>query len=181
MDLPKWCQTLSESLTCIGSDDVLNCRDPEHPLPFEDIYLPFVQDFCQRLRTTTNVDGVLVPQAQQDLARGLLETLARTASDALYAEFFVYLHSGFAPIMPFAYQESDALYRRFVAGMKSGDLVLFYWRYPVLARTLATLTDLAVEATGEFLGRLTTNLPQICETWRCTDPGGSGCSTSGAR
>ena len=169
--LPTWCQTLSESLNCTGSDDMLTGRDPEHPLPFEDIYLPFVQVFWQRVQTVSEVDLVLAFQAQQDLSRGLLETLARAASDALHAEFLIYQLSGFAPLVPFAYQESDALYRRFVAEMKSGGLVSFYSRFPVLARILATLTDLAVEAISEFLDRLTTDLPQICETWRCAEPG----------
>ena len=102
-----------------------------------------------------------------------MEVLARTASDALYAEFLTYQLSGFAPLVPFAYRESDALYRRFVAEMKSDGLALLYSRYPVLARILATLTDLAVEATSEFLDRLTTDLPHICQTWRCAEPGRS--------
>ena len=170
-DLPRWCRTLSESLNYFGSDGVLTGCDPEHPLPFEDIHLPFVQVFRERLQTISKADLILAPQAQQDLSRGLLEVLARVALDALYAEFFAYQYSGFAPIVPFAYRESDALYRRFVAEMKSGGLVSFYCRYPVLARLLATLTDTAVEATGEFLGRLAADLPLICETWRCTEPG----------
>ena len=171
VDLPRWCQTLSESLTCIGSDDVLTCCDPEHPLPFEDLHLPFVQVFWQRVQTASKVDLVLAPQAQQSLSRGLLEVLARVASDQLYAEFYSYHLSDLTPLAPFVYREPDAVYRRFVAEMKSGGLVSFYWRYPVLARVLATLTDLAVEATSEFLGRLTTDLPGICETWNCTELG----------
>jgi type 2 lantibiotic biosynthesis protein LanM len=166
--LPTWCQTLSESLNWADSDDVLTGRDPKHPLPFEDLYLPFVQVFRQRVRTATKVDLVLAPQAQQDLSRGLLEVLVRTASDALCAEFLTYQFSGFAPLIPFAYRESDALYRRFVAEMKAGGLASFCQRFPVLARVLATLTDLAVEATIEFLNRLMIDLPDICQRWSCT-------------
>ena len=169
--LPRWCQTLSESLNCAGSDDVLTGRDPEHPLPFEDLYLPFVQVFRRRVRAASKVDLVLAPQAQQDLSRGLLEVLVRTASDALYAEFLTYRLNGFAPLVPFAYRESDALYRRFVAEMKSDGLALLYWRFPVLARILATLTDLAAEATSEFLDRLTINLPDICQALSCAELG----------
>ena len=95
--LPTWCQTLSESLNCTGSDDMLTGRDPEHPLPFEDIYLPFVQVFWQRVQTVSEVDLVLAFQAQQDLSRGLLETLARAASDVLYAEFLIYQLQRFCP------------------------------------------------------------------------------------
>jgi lantibiotic modifying enzyme len=169
-DLPRWCQTLSESLTCIGSDGVLNCLDPEHPLPFEDLLLPFVQVFWQRVQTIPEVDRTLAPQAQQDLSRGLLELLARIVSDEFYVEFCSYRLSDLTPLAPFVYQEPDAVYRRFVVKMRSGGLVLFYQRFPVLARILATLTDLAVEATSEFVGRLATDLPQICATWNCPEP-----------
>jgi lantibiotic modifying enzyme len=169
--LPTWCQTLSESLNSAGSDDLLTGHDPEHPIPFEEIYHPFVQVFQQRVQTAPEVDRILAPQAQQDLSRGLLELLARIASDEFYAEFYSYCLSDLNPLASFVYRESDAAYRRFLATLKSGGLVRFYQRFPVLARILATLTDLAVEATSEFVGRLAADLPRICETWNCPEPG----------
>ena len=63
------------------------------------------------------------------------------------------------------------MYHRFVAEMKSGGLVLFYQRFPVLARMLAVLTDLVIEATSEFLDRLATDLPEICKMWGCRQLG----------
>jgi type 2 lantibiotic biosynthesis protein LanM len=75
------------------------------------------------------------------------------------------------PMAPFVYRRTDAMYRRFVAEMKSGGLALFYQRFPVLARMLAMLTDLVIEATSEFLDRLATDLPEICKMWGCRQLG----------
>jgi type 2 lantibiotic biosynthesis protein LanM len=169
--LPVWCRTLSESLSHTNFEDATAGRDPEHPLPFEEIYLPFVRIFGHRMQTISKVGLVLAPQAQNDLSRSLLVAVTRIASDALYAEFYSFRLNGLTPLAPFVYRRTDAMYRRFVAEMKSGGLALFYQRFPVLARMLAMLTDLVIEATSEFLDRLATDLPKICKMWGCRQLG----------
>jgi lantibiotic modifying enzyme len=45
--------------------------------------------------------------------------------------------------------------------MAEGGLLRLFLAYPVLARQLATIAHLWVEATGEFLGRLEADRPEL--------------------
>src|SRR5437588_10763499 len=89
----------------------------------------------------------------------LLQTLTSYAAQALYLEFSIELNRAQSPLerLLAAAQENDQrqLYQEFVERMLQGGLVNFFREYAVLARLLATITDLWVEATVEFLQRLT--------------------------
>ena len=70
------------------------------------------------------------------------------ARDAFHVEFCRYRLTGFAPLAPFVWGESDALYSRFVTHMRTGGLAALFEAYPVLGRRLAELTDLHAASGG---------------------------------
>ena len=169
--LPAWAETLREALFEANYADPLGACDSQSPLLFEALHLPFVNIFHRRLLAAIpDINALLTPRAQADLARGLLYVLAQMACEALYVEFSRYRIGGFAPLLAFISREPDALYRRFVAAMQEDGLRTFYASYPVLGRIQAVLTDLAFETAAEFLRRLKADLPEICHRWRIAAP-----------
>ena len=169
--LPGWAATLQEALFEADYGDPLGACTARSPLPFETLHLPFVNIYRRRLLAAIpDIDALLAPVAQADLARGLLYVLAQMACEALYGEFQGYRLDGFAPLLSRISHEPDAVYRRFVVAMQAGRLRTFYTAYPVLARIQAVVTDLAVETAVEFLRRLRADLPEIRRHWRLAAP-----------
>jgi type 2 lantibiotic biosynthesis protein LanM len=170
--LPGWAATLEQALFTPRYDPLPDVCDPVRPIPFEVLLLPFVDVYLRRVRAGSPWGrGRLTPAAEVGLARHLLAALSSAARDALYAEFCSDRLAGFAPLAPFVYPDPDALYRRFVHRMQAGGLIELYEAHPVLARRLATQTDLYAAAVGEFLRRLEADLPEICRLWEIADPG----------
>ena len=170
--LPAWCKTLGEVVLGGSYAALAGVCDPERPLPFETLFLPFVHLSLRRIHEAAGTTyAQLVPGAQADLARSLLETLAVAAKDALYLEFVGYRMSAFAPLAPFICREPDALYSQFIAHMQASRLIAFYEKYPALARLLAVLTDLSTETAIEFLCRLKADLLEIGRLWGIEQPG----------
>ena len=170
--LPDWTATLGEALFNACYAALPGVCDPGHPIPFESVLLPFVHIYLQRVHTEAPAPcQLLSPAAEHLMARHLLEALSAAARDALFAEFCRYRLADFAPLARFISSEPDALYRRFVDHMRSGGLAALCQVYPVLARRLATQTDLFAAAVGEFLRRLAADLPAICVLWEIEDPG----------
>ena len=136
--LPVWAATLGEALFTPCYDMPPGVCDAEHPIPFEDLLLPFLHIYLRRLVDEASAGyGCLLPAAQRSLARSLLGALSALTRDALYAEFCHYRLVHFAPLAPFVWAEPDALYRRFVGHMQSGGLLAFFELHPVLGRRLA--------------------------------------------
>ena len=170
--LPVWAATLGEALFAPCYDALPGVCDPEHPLPFETLLLPFLHIYLRRVQVAASAGcGCLTPAAQYALARRLLVTLAALVRDALYAEFCRYRLADFAPLAPFVWGEPDVLYRRFVSQMQAGGLLEVIEAYPVLGRRLAEQAGLYGEAVGEFLRRLVADLPEIRRLWELADFG----------
>ena len=167
--LPSWADTLGEAVFEAGYDGLQDVCDPEHPIPFEALLLPFVHIFLHRVRAGSS--QCLTLAAEHRLARTLLASLAAAARDALYVEFCRYRLAEFAPLAPFVYPEPDALYQRFVSQMQAGGLVALYEARPMLARWLAMQTDLFAAAVAEFAQRLEADLPALRQLWDSADPG----------
>jgi type 2 lantibiotic biosynthesis protein LanM len=91
--------------------------------------------------------------------------LVEAAAQTFYVEFQVSRKTGMGPLASLLTQESNTLYRGFVRRMQTGGLVAFFQKYPVLARQLATLTQLWTEAHVEFLQRLAADLPEIAQVF----------------
>ena len=178
MPLPAWADTLGEVLSLVaslhvdamgtnqegeGSFPFLDARDP---VPFEELLVPFVLLARQRCTTQSgDTYDLLADVAHVALQRSLLQTLTSYAVQALYLEFSIACHHAQSPLerLLAAAQEDDQrkLYQEFVEEMLQGGLVNFFHEYAVLARLLATITDLWVEATVEFLQRLAADWSEI--------------------
>ena len=170
--LPAWTETLREMVDIaavmrVGEagmhrDGVppIPFLDTKEPFPFEEILVPFVllaQNRCTVKES--NASDLLSEWAHAALFRGLLRTLTSYASQTLYLEFSIErtkaqsaLHRLFAELQTGDVEQT--FYQQFVGRMLQDGLVNFFREYSVLARLLATITDLWVEATLEFLQRL---------------------------
>ena len=169
--LPAWADTLSEAVSLAASLPVdeagasqadagrLPFLAAKEPFPFEELLVPFVLLAQRRcVAQTGNAYHLLCDEAHVALQRSLLQTLTAHAAQALYLEFSIECNRVQSPLerLLAAAQANDQrqLYQEFVEQMLQGGLVTFFREYTVLARLLATITDLWVEATVEFLQRL---------------------------
>lgn len=158
-DLPAWAETLRAILTAPAAttNPVL---DPAAPLPFEEILLPFVNHARQHVQAANRLEDRLTLAAQTALERHLLQTLTAIAARPLFLEFCVFRSA----------QPADS-YRAFVHQMAGAGLTTFFREYSALARLLCLRTELWIEAVIEFLTRLATDWPDLCQTFGLnTDP-----------
>ncbi len=177
---PSWVDTLNEVLNLaaamplpgdVAEDSTTGeCRllflDPRRPFPFEEILAPFVIVARERcLARARAAYHLLENGAHVTLQRSLLQTLTSSAALALHLEFSIEharSHSPLERLLAQVQNKDDRTdYWQFVARMYQGGLATFFREYTVLARLLATITDLWVETTVEFLQRLFSDWPQI--------------------
>jgi type 2 lantibiotic biosynthesis protein LanM len=162
--LPAWIVTFQRVLDSIGKPVPLEVCRPASPVPFEDVLLPFVSVFFDRLSQRDPVRTRLSEPALVRLGQVLLEQLSRQASQTLFLEFDLYRTQAQCSIEQFlagANAASDSyLYQGFVAEIDRDPLRLWV-RYPVLARVLCAITDLWCEAQCELVDRLVHDLPFI--------------------
>ena len=170
--LPAWAETLAAalSLTLNASEDAPESLaspgllDADDPVPFEDLLVPFVLVFHERMATCPGYD-VLAEEAWITQARLLLSALSSWAAQPLHLEFQMFRTRGMGPLAQLlstaAEKPADTLYRQFVQGMRAGGLVTFFQKYAVLARILSTLTHFLAETTVEFLQRLAADRQEI--------------------
>ncbi len=161
--LPSWIETLEALITSSqnSSTELLESRDlpldGEHPLPFEDFYLPFILVARNQLQCQLSFDyGELLSQeAYGDLERSLLQQLANLGTEVLLLEFNrvkqQYPPSEQADI---GIGANKHLYTSFLQNLQRDGGLEFFASYPVLARLIATAIDLWVESNAEFITRL---------------------------
>lgn len=176
--LPGWADTVAEIMaTATGFDAAtLTCSpcEAEAPLPFEEILLPVVACARRRLaRRDTGAPGAsaagayrgLAEDAARALERGLLNQLWPLFVEALHFEFLGQRHFGRSLLRaigaPVAGSASRERYRAFVDATLADGLGGLFRQYPVLARHAATLVELWVAASAEFLDRLATDRQPI--------------------
>ncbi len=176
LPLPRWADTLNEAVrqavylpveeAGASQADGLSFLDAKEPFPFEEVLAPFV--LLARRRCVAQAGEayhLLCEQAHVSLQRSLLQTLTSYAGQALYLEFSIERTIAQSPLerlLELARENDDRTrYQQFVERMRQGGVVAFFQEYTVLARLLATITDLWVEATVEFLQRLATDRPEM--------------------
>lgn len=138
--------------------------DPDQPLPFEEVLLPFVLVARQRLAGA--YDGDLVSNsAQQALERQLLRELSDDAAEALYLELSLRLAGEGALYARFIARAPGAVERRvyteMVEQLRGDELASVFDKYPVLARLLGTTMLLSTGAQAEMLERLRADRPAL--------------------
>jgi type 2 lantibiotic biosynthesis protein LanM len=141
--LPAWTATFREvSALAAGARSVdASWRDPERPIPFEEILAPWVAAARRRCG-----GAELAPEAWRDLERWLATRLSALAAEALGAAFDRF--RGGRPDS-FAVRLAEAgvgretrLHVAFVDNLLSDGLTAWAAEFPALARLLATVTDL---------------------------------------
>lgn len=169
---PPWAETLQAVLNRNNSA-AGRCLDPQQPLPFQEILLPFVAVARQQLMARAgDACALLAETAQVSLERWLLKQLADLSAPALHLEFSLFmtarqsslerlLTASPPPAGTKGAAPAKQYYHAFVAHMNGGQLYTFFHEYSALARLLATLTGHWVAAATEFLHRLESDLPEI--------------------
>lgn len=163
--LPSWARLLEEAVR--ASPQAEWRGDPASPLPFEDVLAGFVVAARGRLedRTTAAARARLTADASAALERDLARSLSRYASPALMLELTVTRAAATSALERALVDASEEpgreVYEAFARDMKRGGLAAFFLEYAVLARQLATITELWIEATAELLSRLDADWPEL--------------------
>lgn len=179
---PQWAMTLEEVLEhastlskvadyqMLASRSQVRCFQADDPFPFEELFIPFLQVARQHLTSQAGrAYHLLHEQAHDALERSLLQSLASYAAQALHLEFSIKRSQELSPLTRLMLEVQETterdLYGEFIEQMLQGELLPFFHRYPVLARLLAIVTDLWVEANVEFLQRLESDWALLEQTW----------------
>lgn len=169
--LPGWAATLGvvlETAAQTRPEEALpRYFDPELPIPFQEILIPFIEVARRKLETRLGESyHLLADQAHASLERYLLLTLSRLSCQALMTDFKVFcatrqISTLFFNPPPVEGNFSCKLYLRFVKGMLEGNLLTFFREYSVLGRLMATALDQWLASVGEFGERLAADWPEI--------------------
>lgn len=172
-DLPGWANTLKAGLEALGKDIQADNKflDSEKPLPFEDVFLSFVNIAREQLKTQAGYSYTLLSvDAHTNLERYLLNSLVDLCTQTMVLEFQIFLTYEKPTLNRFLAQldglHSKAYYNKFVNKMQSGGLLEFFQKYSVLGRLVGTITDFWVTNTCEFLQRLQLDWSGIHKTFK---------------
>jgi type 2 lantibiotic biosynthesis protein LanM len=164
--LPVWTETLRAALETdweIARTEASGCLDPEKPIPFEEVYLPFI--WLARTRLIEKVGEnrkLLSDEVYVKLERQLLLRFTSLCVLSLQSQF-VYFKAMTQPTLSETEPDdtSDRLYQAFIEQLKAGGLLTFFQDYSALARLLSIALDFWVEEKAEFIQRLAADLPAI--------------------
>ena len=176
---PTWAEVVqdvidaSSRLETQAKEDGLvddRCFLPDFAEPFQDVVLPFVVVARERLAERVGPAGALVsPDAMAILEHRLLQRVAQLGSSALMLEFATRRQrrqSSLSRLVATLQGEPGTdQYVAFSLSMWTGGLVELFRAYPVLARLCATVTELWVDATTEFVLRLAADRARIEQTF----------------
>ncbi|MCC5601583.1 type 2 lanthipeptide synthetase LanM family protein [Nostoc favosum] len=172
--LPLWAETLQQALQTdweIAYASASRCLDTEKPIPFEEVYLPFVYVAQQKLIAQVGASWQQLSEAVHiRLERQLLLQLVSFCTQSLELEFSLFKalkQSAFTFLWGRGLDiNSKEQYQTFIKDFKTGKLLSFFQKYNVLARLVATAMDIWVEEKTEFLQRLTLDLTTIRQTFQ---------------
>lgn len=130
--LPSWTDTLREALqtdweTAYAS--VYHCLEAEKPIPFEEVYLPFVHVARQKLIARANANLHLLSEAVHlYLECQLLLKLASLCAQSLefeFSQFKAVKQSASISLPEQQASHSNVQYQNFVKDLKAGGLLSF--------------------------------------------------------
>jgi len=182
--LPEWCDVLNRILEAAPRlQDAATSPEPatkfpylmpDDPLPFEELFLPFVETAHAML----DEDGAskLPAKVLNTFAHDLLRKLAEIAARVLAVEFRAFLaYRQFADHEPAEAKpgiNSRAQYRRFIAEIYRDGWAPLLVEYCVMARLLAETVTQWVGNISEFERQLFQDLPEIERTFNRREPTG---------
>ena len=172
---PSWLETFRRAYGASRAEVAAAFRDvalPDrvldagNPVAFEDLFLPLIRYARSQVRERSgSAYGLLHDEAHAALERALLRRVSHICERALYASFSVERAcrqaDSFRALLAGPDARPGGLYAGFVRRMQAGGLFDFFCRYSVAARLCATVVDLWIEATAEFLARLQADLPAL--------------------
>lgn len=175
-DLPAWAETFRVVLECTSLDSALALDknllekryplDAKQPLPFEELFLQFIDIARQKLMAQAGSTYFLLSaECHATLERSLLQSLTLLCSKAMGDDFLVFrlYEQPFLTRQIGQLEGSDSTvqYDKFIRKRLAGELLNFFQEYAVLARLVATLTDFWVSNLSEFLQRLASDWSKI--------------------
>ncbi|MBD2243784.1 type 2 lanthipeptide synthetase LanM family protein [Nostoc sp. FACHB-888] len=175
--LPSWVETLREAMQAADWDSNQNDLEqrqylnPQKPLPFEEVLLPFVDVASKRLVERAGSSYQLLSKAAHtQLERSLLKQLTGLCVSPLDLEFSIFRSFNDSPLIRAIAQLQDNFsrqqYTKFVKNLLNDGLLSFFQEYSVLARLVATAMDFWVDAVAEFLLRLASDWGKIQLTFQ---------------
>lgn len=167
------------TIAAIGDLPADAARDAAAPLPFEEVWLPFVGPARSRLLARLAADDAPVsgtiaiePRAHAALERDLLSRLSDIGADALLRAFDR-VRPRDAVLRGRLFGTATAGkggYDAFVAGLRGHGLLDFFEDFPVAARLMTEVIDDWVDATAEFFARLNADADVIAATFAIAAP-----------
>lgn len=168
--LPAWAERLGVLLQRCPSfheDAAQSFFDPDKPLPFQELWSPFVECATQELRSRAgSALNNLGENAVCSFQRWLLAALAQLAALPLALEFQLVV-TQHDPLAILPRREADVappskdLYCRFVFNLLQGRLLRFFGQYAVLARLVSVAAGHWAEFVAEFCNRLNEDRPAL--------------------
>lgn len=138
-------------------------QDDSAPLPFEDLYLPLVEQAELRLWSGPGerVAANLSDAARACLRRTLLDRLSELCTPVLYERFAAALKA--PPVEPSVPTPAPGAsrYTHFIAELREAGTRRLFDEKPVLLRLIATIVRQWIDSTREFVARLDADLPAI--------------------
>ena len=169
--LPDWAHFLDAAMSDAAAAEgpLAGVLDADAPQPFEELLWRLVPEAARRVRAgLAPRQDRLSPAAGLDLERGLLHRICRTAARALCAEFDAFraarsqLPAGDARETP---AHGRYIYHDFLRALDGDALVTWLWRYPMLARLLATCCRQWIASSVDLLRRLDRDAGAIRSTF----------------
>ncbi len=160
--LPAWTTTLDQIMQVAQGfrvEDYPHLPQPPEPVAFQDLCLPIIAVAQQQLKTQfAEYESLLSPESWETVYLALLDAVAQIATPTLMVLFEELratkgtLHLFF--LTSVQQEPGTDLYRAFIEKHLTDGMSSLFAEYSVLGRLIATLVDLWVQATGEFLDRL---------------------------
>jgi type 2 lantibiotic biosynthesis protein LanM len=170
-DLPDWALFFMEVMDVLENQNyksksskecVENAGDTH---PFHQVLSLFVDQARKRLVAKSYSNNILANNVLESLASVLMKDLSTIASKSLFLEFAIYRAKHYSTldlaILEASKEKSTVVYDDFIQSLLQGQLIEFFSEYAVLARTLSVTCLLWVEASTEFIQRLSSDLPDF--------------------
>jgi type 2 lantibiotic biosynthesis protein LanM len=174
--IDNWIGTLQDIIQALHSPSFLlytgdkmedfGYRDPDHPIPFEEILSPFIKIASQKLldRIGDNY-SLLSKDSHASLQRSLLRRLSHIFSRSLFLEFSIFRALKNSCSTHYFHDNQTIsgkiVYNNFVQKMLPIGLTEFLKEYAVLARLAAIAIDFWVDSMNEFVSRLAADKSEI--------------------
>lgn len=181
-NLPVWAETFRAILEATTSVPLENLEKGylsednrflnfQEPLPFEELFLPFIHVARQKLVAQSGANySLLSSESHTTLERSLLRSVVNLCSQAMGENFLVFRAYEQPSLIRQLGQlqgcHSTEQYHKFIQKMLAGELLGFFQEYAVLARLVATLIEFWVNTKSEFLQRLAADTADIQATFQ---------------